>query len=185
MAMLKKKTKAAEKKAQRKDRAGAKEKEQSREAHKGKVSAKEEHRHGTHEGHPHAHAKKETGVKEGEDGHAKGTEAKAEKITATQDIAPSKMDIKQLEAAVADLDILKFPLVTEKAVNMIEAENKLTFIVAQKASKPIVKKAVEDLYKVKVTAVNIIRDMKARKRAIVTLDKKFKAADVATKLGVI
>lgn len=173
MAMLKKKTKAAEKKAQRKDRGAAKEKEQSREAHKGKVSAKEEHKAGSHEGH--AHLKKE----------APGAEAKAEKKAIVADIAVSKMSQKELEAAMDDLDVLKFPLVTEKAVNMIEAENKLTFVVAKNADKPRIKKAVENLYKVKVVAVNIIRDMKSRKRAIVSLGKKFKASDVATKLGVI
>ncbi|GEM_PF-66734 len=176
MAMLKKKTKAAEKKAERKDRGAAKEKEQSREAHKGKVSAKEEHKATSHEGH--AHLKKEAPGKESH-------EAKAEKKAVVADIAVSKMSQKELEAAMADLDVLKFPLVTEKAVNMIEAENKLTFVVAKDADKPRIKKAVENLYKVKVRAVNIIRDMKSRKRAIVSLDRKFKAADVATKLGVI
>lgn len=96
-----------------------------------------------------------------------------------------KKDAKELEEEITDLNILKHPLVTEKAVNMIEAENKLTFVVDTSATKPLVRKAVEGLYKVKVRGVNIVRDMKARKRAIVTLDKAFKAADVATKLGVI
>ena len=83
------------------------------------------------------------------------------------------------------MDILKHPLVTEKAVNMIEAENKLTFVVDSDATKPAIKNAVESLYKVKVRKVNVLRDMKARKRAIVTLGKEFKAGDIATKLGVI
>ncbi|HLC79041.1 MAG TPA: 50S ribosomal protein L23 [archaeon] len=93
-----------------------------------------------------------------------------------------KVDV---EESLVDLEILKHPLVTEKAVNMIEAENKISFIVNGNATKPLVRKAVESLYKVKVKKVNIVRDMKARKRAIVTLDKSFKAGDVATKMGVI
>ena len=177
MAMLKKKTKAAENKAARRDHNAAKEKEQSRESHKGKGTPKEGHKAGSHEGHSH--------LKKGSPATGKGEGAKAEKKAVVADIAVSKMSQKELEAAMADLDVLKFPLVTEKAVNMIEAENKLTFVVAKDADKPRVKKAVENLYKVKVTAVNIIRDMKSRKRAIVSLDKKFKASDVATKLGVI
>ncbi len=82
-------------------------------------------------------------------------------------------------------EILKFPLITEKAVNMIEAENKLVFIVNQKAGKGEIRKAVESLYGVEVDRVNIIRDMKSRKRAIVKINKKYKADDIATKLGVL
>ncbi len=90
-----------------------------------------------------------------------------------------------IEEKMRDMEILKHPLVTEKAVNMIESENKLTFVVDSKATKPTIRKAVESLYKVKVNSVNILRDMKARKRAIVTLSKEFKAGDIATKLGVV
>jgi len=90
-----------------------------------------------------------------------------------------------IESELRSLDILKYPLITEKAVNMIEAENKLVFIVNKNATKPMVKEAVEKLYKVKVTTVNIIKDMKSRKKAIVTISKEFKADDIATKLGVI
>ena len=96
-----------------------------------------------------------------------------------------KKSIEEIEQEIEGLNILKYAMITEKAVNMIEAENKLVFVVDSKATKPMVKKAVESLYEVKVNAVNIIRDMKARKKAIVTIDKKFKADNVATKLGVI
>ncbi len=179
--MLKKKTKSAEKKAAKKDVKAAREKEQSREAHKGKGSAKPGHDNAAHAGHEgHAHAKEGKGVSE-----PAAAPARAKPEKAAQEIPAAKKDIKELEADMASLDILKYPLVTEKAVGMIEAENKLTFVVPQQASKPSVKKAVEGLYKVRVRAVNMLRDMKARKRAIVTLDKKFKAADVATKLWVI
>ncbi|MEK6958193.1 MAG: 50S ribosomal protein L23 [archaeon] len=83
------------------------------------------------------------------------------------------------------LNVLKYPLITEKAVNMIEAENKLVFVVDNRATKVTVKKAVESLYKVKVRKVNMLKDMKGKKRAIVRLMKEFKAGNVATKLGVI
>ncbi len=90
-----------------------------------------------------------------------------------------------VEEKLTDLEILKHPLVTEKAVNMIEGENKLTFVVDKKATKPAIKGAVESLYKVRVKKIGILNDMKARKRAIVTLHKEFKASEIATKLGVI
>ncbi len=223
MAMLKKKTKAAEKKATKMDVKAGREKEKSREAHMGKVGAKEKRIHAKGAGQPRPElARRENigspsepkGLASSTAGHTSLTtsgEAKSaigraglaaersqadsrssllsEEHARTADLSaaiqPEKMSEKELEAAVVELDILKYPLVTEKAVNMIDAENKLTFVVGGNASKPDVKRAVEDLYKVKVTGVNIIRDMKARKRAIVTLDRKFKAADVATKLGVI
>ncbi len=96
-----------------------------------------------------------------------------------------KKTIGEIQAEMRSLTIIKYPLITEKAVNMIEAENKLVFIIDGSATKTMVKKAIEDLYKVKVKSVNIMKDMKSRKKAIVTIDKKFKADDIATKLGVI
>jgi ribosomal protein L23 len=41
------------------------------------------------------------------------------------------------------------------------------------------------MYNVKISKINVVRDMKGRKKAIVKLDKKFKADEVAMKLGVI
>ena len=82
-------------------------------------------------------------------------------------------------------EVIVFPLISEKAVGSIEKENKITFIVNQKASKTDVRNAVETLYAVKVVSVNTVRDAQGRKKAIVTLDKKFKAQELATKLGVI
>jgi len=96
-----------------------------------------------------------------------------------------KKSIEEIEAELMGLSILKYPLITEKAVNMIEAENKLVFVVDRNATKTSIRRAVETVYKVKVNKVNIVRDMKARKKALVSIDKKFKADDIATKLGVI
>jgi len=82
-------------------------------------------------------------------------------------------------------EVILFPLITEKAVNMIEAENKLCFVVSKKATKPDVKKAVEEAYAVKVDSVTILLDRKGRKKAVVKINKEFKADEIATKLGVI
>jgi ribosomal protein uL23 len=82
-------------------------------------------------------------------------------------------------------EVILFPLITEKAVNMIESENKLCFIVDKRATKANVKRAVEQAYAVKVDSVRVLNDLKGRKKAIVRVNKAFKADEVATKLGVI
>ncbi|RLG69536.1 MAG: 50S ribosomal protein L23 [Candidatus Iainarchaeum archaeon] len=83
------------------------------------------------------------------------------------------------------LKIIRYPLITEKAVDMIEKQNKITFIVDKNANKAEIKTAIETLYNVKIDAVNTIRDMQGRKKAIVKLNKKFKASDLAMRLGII
>lgn len=80
--------------------------------------------------------------------------------------------------------VLLYPLTTEKAIRAIEAENKMTFVVARSATKAGIAKEVERMFKAKVTAVNAqIRGNK--KIAIVTLKAETPAIDVATKLGMI
>jgi len=76
------------------------------------------------------------------------------------------------------------PLVTEKAVMMIEAQNVLTFKTDKKITKQEIKKDIENLFDVKVKKVRVlIRGNK--KYAYVKLKKEFPAIDVATKLGLI
>ena len=79
-------------------------------------------------------------------------------------------------------DIIRSPAITEKATLLSEA-NQVVFNVATNASKPEIKKAVEELFYVKVKAVNTIvrkgkvkrfRGIRGRqsdvKKAIVTLE---------------
>jgi len=82
-------------------------------------------------------------------------------------------------------DIVLFPLITEKAVNMIEAENKLCFVVSKNASKREIKEAIEKKHSIKVDSIRVLNDRKGRKKAIVKVNKAFKADEIATKLGVI
>ena len=82
-------------------------------------------------------------------------------------------------------EIILYPLMTEAASLVIEKENKLIFIVALKASKSDVKKAVEELYEVKVEHVNILITHQGEKKAFVKLHPDYKAADVAIKLGIL
>lgn len=81
--------------------------------------------------------------------------------------------------------VLKHPKATEKAVRMIETENKLIFSVADDASKGDVKHAVETLYEVKVVKVNVERTPRGEKLAYVRLAPDFSAEELAAKLGMV
>jgi large subunit ribosomal protein L23 len=81
--------------------------------------------------------------------------------------------------------IVLYPLMGEKATILREKENKLSFIVADGATKNDVKEAVEALYAVKVTSINIIVTTKGKKKAHVRLDPKFSAEEIATQFGVL
>ena len=74
---------------------------------------------------------------------------------------------------------------TESASLMVEKDNKLIFIVNLKAGKAEIKKAVEELYEVKVSKVNLQITSQGVKKAYVKLTPEFKASDVAIKLGIL
>ena len=79
--------------------------------------------------------------------------------------------------------ILK-PIVTEKAVMMIERDNILTFQTSMKSNKIEIKKELESLLKLKVDKIRtLLRNNK--KYAYVKLKGDVLAIDVATKLGLM
>jgi large subunit ribosomal protein L23 len=80
--------------------------------------------------------------------------------------------------------IVERPYVTERTFDQIERENKLCFIVADRASKPQVAAAVEALYQVKVHSVNTARTNNGKK-AFVRLAPENSATELATKLGLV
>ncbi len=101
---------------------------------------------------------------------------------------PEKVEVKKTKSfslELEDFGLLKYPLMTEKAINLIEKENKLSFIATENATKSDIKKLVEKVYHVKVSKVNVVNDMKGRKKVTLKLDAKFKAEELAAKLGVI
>ena len=61
-------------------------------------------------------------------------------------------------------DIIIKPVVSEKSTELL-AQNKYTFWVDKKANKTEVKKAIEELFKVKVVKVNTI-NVKGRKKRV-------------------
>ena len=76
------------------------------------------------------------------------------------------------------------PIVTEKAVMMIEKENVISFETNKNETKTEIKKEVEEMFEVKVDSIRtLIRNNK--KYAYVKLNKENPAIDLATKLGLI
>ena len=81
--------------------------------------------------------------------------------------------------------VIKYPLSTEKAIRLMEAENKLIFVVDKKANKKEIKNAIEKMFKVKLTKVNTLITPGGEKRAYVTLSPETPALDISTDLGLM
>lgn len=76
------------------------------------------------------------------------------------------------------------PIVTEKAVMMIERNNILTFQFPMNKTKTEISKDIEELLEVKIDKVRTL--IKSNKKyAYVKLNKNFLAIDIATKLGLM
>lgn len=82
-------------------------------------------------------------------------------------------------------DIIKNHIATEKAVRLMDSENKITLDVAFKASKPEIKAAAEELFKAKVTSVRTMITGYAKKKAVITLSKETVAQETLAKLGLM
>ncbi|MEW6328909.1 MAG: 50S ribosomal protein L23 [Candidatus Micrarchaeota archaeon] len=80
--------------------------------------------------------------------------------------------------------ILRYPVTTERAIGMIEKENKIVFVVDKRANKREIKNEVEKTYNVKVARITTLITAKGEKRAFVKLAKGFSADDIAAKLKI-
>ena len=80
--------------------------------------------------------------------------------------------------------VIKYPVSSEKAIRLMEAENKLIFVVDIKANKPEIKNAIQELFKAKVVDVNTLV-YKGQKRAYVRFAPENPAIDIATTLGLM
>ncbi len=81
--------------------------------------------------------------------------------------------------------VIIYPMMSEDTVKLIEAENKITFVVRNEASKRDVWRAVEELYEVKVEQVHTVTTPEGKKKAYVRLSPESKASDLAVKLGIL
>jgi len=83
------------------------------------------------------------------------------------------------------MSMIKYPLSTEKAVRLMQAENKLCFVVDRKSTKAGIKSEFEKTYGVKVISVNTYTSHDGRKRAYIRLSADTPAIDIATRLGLM
>lgn len=80
--------------------------------------------------------------------------------------------------------IILAPYVTEKTFNQIERENKLSFMVSERASKREIIDAILILYEAEAEEVNTARTIQGKK-AFVTFKAPEGARELATKLGLV
>ena len=82
------------------------------------------------------------------------------------------------------MSVIKHPHVTEKAMNAMDFDNKLQFVVDTDASKSAIKSEVEDRFDAPVSKVNTQVTMEGRKKATVTFTEDDDAQDIASRIGV-
>ncbi|MGB3508374.1 MAG: 50S ribosomal protein L23 [Microcoleaceae cyanobacterium] len=82
------------------------------------------------------------------------------------------------------VDIVKCPVVTEKATRLMEL-NQFTFDVDPRATKPMIKAAIEQLFDVKVIGMNTLNLPRKKKRVgrFVGFKPKYKRAIVTLEDG--
>jgi len=117
---------------------------------------------------------------------------KEKPVTAKKEIKkekPSKKDVSIPKASDMDVakafESIRFVLMTEKSVRIVEAQNKLVFIARRDARRDEIKKAVEDAFGSPVVKVTTMIDQSGRKKAFVKFRNAGAAGDIAIKLGVI
>ncbi|HLD38697.1 MAG TPA: 50S ribosomal protein L23 [archaeon] len=82
-------------------------------------------------------------------------------------------------------DVIKFVLMTEKSIRMVELQNKLVFIVNRPSKRPQIKQAIESAFGSPISGITILVDQDGRKKAFVKFKNAGAAGDIAIKLGII
>ncbi|MEN6443170.1 MAG: 50S ribosomal protein L23 [Methanoregula sp.] len=80
---------------------------------------------------------------------------------------------------------LKHPFVTEKAMVLLENENKLQFLVDNKATKKTIKRDLEKAFDQKVKRVYTLMTMHGEKKAIVSFENEKAAEEILSRLGIM
>ena len=81
--------------------------------------------------------------------------------------------------------VISHPLSSEAAIKTIEDHNTLVFLVDKRASKPVIRRSVQDMYGIKVRKVNTLIRPDGYKKAYVVLSKQHDALEVANKIGIM
>ena len=80
--------------------------------------------------------------------------------------------------------LIEHPLVTEKAMDEMDFDNKLQFIVDLDATKAEIEDEIESRYEVTVVNVNTQVTPRGKKKATVRLGEDDDAQEVASRIGV-
>jgi len=80
--------------------------------------------------------------------------------------------------------VIEHPLVTEKAMDQMDFDNKLQFIVHIDASKGDIQSEIASRYDVTVEDVNTMVTPRGEKKAIVRLSEDDDAQEIASRIGV-
>lgn len=80
---------------------------------------------------------------------------------------------------------LTHPLVTEKAMFLLENANQLSFIVRKDATKASIKAAMEKNFGKKVASISTMMTTKGAKKAIITFEEKNAAEEILSQLGIV
>lgn len=80
---------------------------------------------------------------------------------------------------------LIYPLATEKALNMVDKNNIICYVVDFRSNKTEIKKEFEETFGVKVSRVNTQMSIKNYKKAMIKLKPEYKASDIARKLKLL
>ena len=84
----------------------------------------------------------------------------------------------------ADHDVIEHPHVTEKAMDLMEFDNTLQFVVAMSADKTDVRQAIEERYEEDVASVNTQITMDGEKKATVGFAEEDAAENIMSRIGV-
>lgn len=104
--------------------------------------------------------------------------------SAGQKNQPSSSEQKSSMTSEQAATMIIAPYVTEKTFNQIEKENKLAFIVTEKATKKQIIDAISILYEADIEEVNTTRTIRGKK-AFVKFKTPEGARDLATKLALV
>ncbi len=83
------------------------------------------------------------------------------------------------------MEALMYPIATEKALNIVDKNNVIIYVVDLRANKKQIKEEFEKTFGVRVASVNTVRTIKNLKKAYIKLDKGVKASEIARKLKLV
>ncbi len=83
------------------------------------------------------------------------------------------------------MNALMYPVATEKALNIVDRNNVIIYVVDMRSNKKQIKDEFEKTFGVKVANVNTAITIKNTKKAYIRLAKDVKASDIARKLKLV